>query len=863
MDPKDNISDEFKELLEGINKGLQEQKNINEKLSGLIAYESTADQNPEKIPEQQEDSIEEDSDHNDGTKVFNVVKGKVENNELNSSTAANEKLMHDSDISSVNSDDGYNFVVSPACNTEYPTEFGPESKLPFGDKTPDNIQFNDFEEENIGPDAHNKAIGSYAAEDTNYQDVEPIKQSKKKLKRKKANKYGFVFTIIKYILYISFVLITSVTLAKYIIGVGNDMFAFVKDTYVVGDVSYNTEGNTDNTFSITNVELSGSRLTFEHGFDYELSQDELDTLSVIIEVVDQESNTIYYTYGDYNNKIKKGEKISLDLSVAGLKGSNYSIRLSANTVLNGEPISYISELPIKRILVDVNVPENATSKQIAELLNEKGVIDYPFAFSLYADFKMSRKTDPEQKKYLSGDFTLYTGISYDDIITAISPKKKAREIVKIKFPEGSTIDDILDLLEANGIQNDREDYIRVINEGYADFDYEFIKQLKEQGLPEGRVYALEGYMFPDTYDFYTDSSPETVIDKFLANFDKKFDDSFYIEAKSLGLTVDELIMVASLIEAETANAEDKGNISSVFHNRLKNPTDFGLLGSDATTPYGSLDLANELFTNVYKCAVCGNISDENQEICTNSDCPSIINKQKNTYTLLNNCAALTVDLEKLYRCIFCGNASDTQHDICPNIDCPANKGSEKNTYRKYDLIDTNYYINMNIKTSKSRQVQIIHINKNTSIQHNTDNDTFIEVPVYTLLNETELNAGKAAPATDDMKLSVEQVRIDGSKLICLFSFKHNYNAETFKSFPVKVGLFRTEYNTRNFRTGLMPSAVANPGLDSIINALYPSDTDYKFFVADKFGKSHFSETQAEHDQNIANLERDGTAVDFN
>ena len=93
---------------------------------------------------------------------------------------------------------------------------------------------------------------------------------------------------------------------------------------------------------------------------------------------------------------------------------------------------------------------------------------------------------------------------------------------------------------------------------------------------------LEGYLFPDTYQFYTHSKPEQVIKKFLNNFEVRVTEEMYNRAEQMGMSMKEIITVASLIEMEAGSNEERAN-ASVIYNRLN--SDFGYLQIDATIQY--------------------------------------------------------------------------------------------------------------------------------------------------------------------------------------------------------------------------------------------------------------------------------------
>ncbi len=224
--------------------------------------------------------------------------------------------------------------------------------------------------------------------------------------------------------------------------------------------------------------------------------------------------------------------------------------------------------------MEITIPENATHGDIAKILAENDLIEYPAVFKIYAGFKKYTEN------YVAGTYTVSPAMNYKEFIFLFKPKQTV-STVSITIPEGFTTDEIIDLFLANGIGT-KEGFVDAINN--YDFNYWFVDEL-EGTLPEERFYRLDGYLFPDTYYFYTNASEVDVITKLLDNFNKRFDESYRLAAYEHGYTVDQIITLASIIEKETKFASEQANVSSVFHNRLKNAGNFPYLESDATIVY--------------------------------------------------------------------------------------------------------------------------------------------------------------------------------------------------------------------------------------------------------------------------------------
>ena len=239
--------------------------------------------------------------------------------------------------------------------------------------------------------------------------------------------------------------------------------------------------------------------------------------------------------------------------------------------------------------VTVYVPEGATTEDIASILKEADVIRYPKVFTAYAKFRISRR-DYLTGNYLAGMHTVNPMHNFDTLIEELSSyERSVTGTVRITIPEGLTVNETLELLEENGVGK-KEDFLEALQN--FEYEYRYAGMLKQGMIADCRFdtnvsYRLEGYLFPDTYEFYLNENPVSAIDKFLVNFDKKFEEEFYGRCEALGMTVDQVITLASLIEKEGNNANDYYLISSVFHNRLSHSGEFPFLNSDAALQYAA------------------------------------------------------------------------------------------------------------------------------------------------------------------------------------------------------------------------------------------------------------------------------------
>lgn len=223
--------------------------------------------------------------------------------------------------------------------------------------------------------------------------------------------------------------------------------------------------------------------------------------------------------------------------------------------------------------VTVIIPENASRSDVADALHETNLVRFPFLFELYARFRGFGE------EYLSGEFSLDRAMSYDELHLSLVPRKNSRTQMKVTIPEGFTTDEIIDFFVEKGIGT-REGFRELIQNG-GNFGYDYLDEIPAE---KGRAYRLDGYLFPDTYFVYADSTEKEILQKLLDGFDRKFDEKLRLEASTAGLSVDEAVRLASVIEGEAYFRSDMKKISSVFHNRLNSKT-YPFLESDATVKY--------------------------------------------------------------------------------------------------------------------------------------------------------------------------------------------------------------------------------------------------------------------------------------
>jgi UPF0755 protein len=174
-------------------------------------------------------------------------------------------------------------------------------------------------------------------------------------------------------------------------------------------------------------------------------------------------------------------------------------------------------------------------------------------------------------KLIAGTYELSSDMTMDEIIAILGAGDGGREVIAVTFTEGMTVENMADVLVKSGIFDETEklEFLDLCNDAKAFSDYEFIKAITTSSNVHSREYLLEGYLFPDTYEFYVDETPQNIIERLLNRFDSIFTLSYEDRAQDLDMSIDEIMTLASMIEWE-ALPQDYAKVSSVFYNRLSN-----------------------------------------------------------------------------------------------------------------------------------------------------------------------------------------------------------------------------------------------------------------------------------------------------
>lgn len=226
--------------------------------------------------------------------------------------------------------------------------------------------------------------------------------------------------------------------------------------------------------------------------------------------------------------------------------------------------------------VTVEIPKNASSGQVTQILFQAGAIRDTSFFQLFSKLTKAPKT------YGGGSYQITTGMDYEELINSIQSRQNRVDTVKVTFTEGMNAQEIAAKLEKTGVCSSKE-FLTALNTTKLDEDYDLVAAIPKDAT---KYYRLEGYLFPDTYEFFKNDEPLNVIEKMVSNCNRKLTKQIRAKAKTEGMTIDQMMTLASMIQAEAADKNDMYKVSSVFHNRLESK-DASLqhLDSDPTTFY--------------------------------------------------------------------------------------------------------------------------------------------------------------------------------------------------------------------------------------------------------------------------------------
>lgn len=225
--------------------------------------------------------------------------------------------------------------------------------------------------------------------------------------------------------------------------------------------------------------------------------------------------------------------------------------------------------------VTVEISAEDTLDNVADKLQEAELIQYKWFFKLFA------KVTKAEDRIGSGTYELNNDMDYHALLVGMrgSSVSASAETVDVTIPEGYTVAQTIRLLAEKGV-NTEEKLLEAAKT--AEFNYEFIDNNSED------ISRLEGYLFPDTYQFYVNHNPQGALERLINNFEQKMmGEDVQEELESSGRSMKEIVTIASLIEKET-DGTDQALIASVIYNRLADTGSHGtyrMLQIDAALLY--------------------------------------------------------------------------------------------------------------------------------------------------------------------------------------------------------------------------------------------------------------------------------------
>lgn len=255
--------------------------------------------------------------------------------------------------------------------------------------------------------------------------------------------------------------------------------------------------------------------------------------------------------------------------------------------------------------VGMNIEMGTPASKVAERLEEVGAVKMPILFRLYSKIKGY----DSQFKY--GFYSFNTESGYEAIAQMLINQGAKAESITVTIPEGTGVHDYIKnvngedvtvpgigaLLEKAGVCS-KADFLSALNN--VKYDSKLLKNVNV-----GKTYCeLEGYLFPNTYEFFAYDSEECaqlVVEKLISEAEKQITDTMYKRAEELGYSMNEILTMASIIQMEAGKSTDEmANVAAVFYNRLNNETEGGKLGSSPTCYYGTFHKNDDDRYDTYK-----------------------------------------------------------------------------------------------------------------------------------------------------------------------------------------------------------------------------------------------------------------------
>ncbi len=222
-----------------------------------------------------------------------------------------------------------------------------------------------------------------------------------------------------------------------------------------------------------------------------------------------------------------------------------------------------------------SVKSGNSLSRVARNLESQGLIKSHTFFKYYCDFAGLGQ------KIQAGDYKLQKNMNMFEIADLLTTGDGNPLTMDITIIPGTTVETIAAALQEKGVLKDTSEFLTICRTAQGVEDYYFISDEMKLKTASSRKYLLEGYLSPNTYEIYTDATPLSIIKKLLSQTDKVFTSEWQARADDIGMSMDDVLILASMIEKEAKKA-DFAKVSAVFHNRISSGMP---LQSDPTIHY--------------------------------------------------------------------------------------------------------------------------------------------------------------------------------------------------------------------------------------------------------------------------------------
>lgn len=222
------------------------------------------------------------------------------------------------------------------------------------------------------------------------------------------------------------------------------------------------------------------------------------------------------------------------------------VTFQINTLLQPVDVPVLAQAPVL-----VSIPAGSSSTRVAGILEESGLIRNAAVFRYYARI---RKMD---QNIQAGNYLFSYGMTLQEILDILVRGDVYRPTIRVTIPEGFTLEQIAARLEESGLA------------GYEEFmeTAGAVVPVLGRSMP-GTRHALEGYLFPDTYEFEVNASPEFIISRMQGRMAEILTPKLRERAEELGMSIHEVLTLASLVEREVLAPRERDIVAGVLHNRL-------------------------------------------------------------------------------------------------------------------------------------------------------------------------------------------------------------------------------------------------------------------------------------------------------